>query len=186
MSATVSKLTIVVGPGERQQLMGLASPATIPPDTSDDALLDAYSRAVIGAVDRVGPAVLSLNVGHRRAEKGAGSGVLIAPDGYVLTNAHVVDGASSIEVTLTTGDSMNARTVGVDRATDLAIVRIAGAGLPFVAPRGPVALKLIPYACAMIAVFTPTSRPSVSTSGPPEFPGLSGAVCSGCPAGPSR
>lgn len=67
--------------------------------------------------------------------------MIIAPDGYVLTNAHVVDGASSVEVTLMDGESMSARAVGVDRATDLAILRIAGSGLPFVAPAGSVALR---------------------------------------------
>lgn len=100
----------------------------------DGDALDAYSRAVVGAVDKVGPAVASLSVGRRRFGQGAGSGVVIAPDGYVLTNAHVVDGATTVEVTLTDGESLTARTVGVDRATDLAIVRITGSSLPFVQP----------------------------------------------------
>jgi S1-C subfamily serine protease len=95
--------------------------------------LDAYSRAVIGAVDAVGPSVVSLAVGKRRGfGQGAGSGVVIAPDGYVLTNAHVVDGAGRVEVTLGDGRSVQAKPVGGDRATDLAIVRVSASSLPHV------------------------------------------------------
>jgi S1-C subfamily serine protease len=95
--------------------------------------LDAYSRAVIGAVDAVGPAVVSLSVGRRgRFGQGAGSGVVIAPDGYVLTNAHVVDGAGRIEVALHDGKTIEARPVGGDRGTDLAVVRLPASSLPFV------------------------------------------------------
>jgi S1-C subfamily serine protease len=95
--------------------------------------LDAYSHAVIGAVDTVGPAVVSLTVGHRRRfGQGAGSGVVIAPDGYVLTNAHVVDGAGTVEVTFPDGRSFDARPVGGDRATDLALVRVTASSLPHV------------------------------------------------------
>jgi S1-C subfamily serine protease len=95
--------------------------------------LDAYSHAVIGAVDVVGPSVVSLTVGKRRRfGHGAGSGVIIAPDGYVLTNAHVVDGAARVEVTLGDGQSVEARPVGGDRATDLAIVRVSASSLPHV------------------------------------------------------
>ncbi len=118
-----------------------ATVTQLPVSNEDEELLDAYSRAVTGAVERVGPAVASLAVGRRRHGQGAGSGVLIAPDGYVLTNAHVVDGASSVEVTLTDGASLDARTVGVDRATDLAIVRIAGSSLPFLPPTNAATLR---------------------------------------------
>jgi len=94
---------------------------------SDDAALDAYSRAVMGAVEAVSPSVVSLSVGHRRRfGQGAGSGVVIAPDGYVLTNAHVVDGAGRVDVTFPGGKTVEARPVGGDRATDLAVVRVAG------------------------------------------------------------
>ncbi len=98
-----------------------------------EAALDAYSHAVIGAVDAVGPSVVSLVVGHkRRFGQGAGSGVVIAPDGYVLTNAHVVDGAGRVEVTLGDGRTVEARPVGGDRATDLAVVRVTATSLPHV------------------------------------------------------
>jgi S1-C subfamily serine protease len=100
---------------------------------NDGAALDAYSRAVIGAVDAVGPSVVSLAVGRRgRFGQGAGSGVVIAPDGYVLTNAHVVDGAGRVEVTLHDGKTVEARPVGGDRSTDLAVVRVNTADLPYV------------------------------------------------------
>ena len=101
---------------------------------SGEALaLDAYSQAVIGAVDKVGPSVVSLSVGRRgRWGQGAGSGVVIAPDGFVLTNAHVVDGAGRVEITLHDGKTVEARPVGGDRSTDLAVVRIAASDLEHV------------------------------------------------------
>lgn len=100
---------------------------------SENVALDAYSTAVIGAVDKVGPSVVSLAVGRRgRFGQGAGSGVVIAPDGYVLTNAHVVDGAGRVEVTLHDGKTVEARPVGGDRGTDLALVRVNATGLPHV------------------------------------------------------
>src|SRR5579871_3666456 len=72
--------------------------ATLPP-ADDIALLDAYSRAVIGAVDKVGPAVLHLQVTGARGGAGSGSGVVFTPDAYVLTNSHVVSEARKIEAT---------------------------------------------------------------------------------------
>jgi len=99
---------------------------------SEGAALDAYSRAVTGAVDAVSPSVVSLSVGRRRFGQGAGSGVVIAPDGYVLTNAHVVDGAGRVEVTLAGGRTVEARPVGGDRATDLAVVRVSASDLAHV------------------------------------------------------
>lgn len=102
---------------------------------SDEDLLDAYSRAVIGVVEQVGPAVVSIRVdkrGRRRgfAGEGAGSGVIIAPDGYVLTNHHVVENAVKLEVGLTDGNTFQAEVVGSDPATDLAVVRAGAGGLP--------------------------------------------------------
>ena len=99
---------------------------------SEEMALDAYSRAVMGAVEAVGGAVVSLAVGRRRFGQGAGSGVVIAPDGYVLTNAHVVADAGRVEVTLEGGRTVLARPVGGDRATDLAVVRVGASGLAHV------------------------------------------------------
>src|SRR5262245_43275901 len=93
----------------------------------DLALLDAYSRAVIGAVDKVGPAVLHLQVsGLKDGAGGAGSGVVFTPDAYVLTNSHVVSGARKIEATLPDGRGLAANLVGDDPDTDLAVVRLEG------------------------------------------------------------
>jgi len=97
----------------------------IPPE--DQALLDAYSRAVIDVVDRVGPAVVRLDVlkgGDDRRHAGTGSGVVVAPDGLVLTNSHVVGGSSRVKVTTVEGRSFTARVVGDDPDTDLALVRV--------------------------------------------------------------
>src|SRR5262245_52543775 len=105
------------------------------PPSRDDALLDAYSLAVVAVVERIGPAVASLAVGNAREREpepyGSGSGVLITPDGYLLTNSHVVRGARRIEATLTDGRRLAARTVGDDPATDLALAQVQDSGLPY-------------------------------------------------------
>ncbi|MEE9171326.1 MAG: trypsin-like peptidase domain-containing protein [candidate division NC10 bacterium] len=110
------------------------SAQTVRPETDED-LLDAYSRAVVGVVDKVGPAVISIGVRKRTrspryGQEGAGSGVIIAPDGFVLTNHHVVEGAEDVQVRLTDGRSFSAHLVGSDPATDLAVVRAEASNLP--------------------------------------------------------
>ncbi len=97
--------------------------ATMP---SDDDLLDAYSQAVIGVVDKAGAAVVSLEV-HQRgamARAGAGSGFVVTPDGYVMTNSHVVSNARSIKVRTPSGEILDGQLTGEDPATDLALVRV--------------------------------------------------------------
>ncbi|MEP7245115.1 MAG: trypsin-like peptidase domain-containing protein [Gammaproteobacteria bacterium] len=98
-------------------------------------LLDAYSRAVVGAVEQVGPAVVSVYVGGSaedaaRARGGAGSGVVVTPDGYVLTNEHVVQNTQTARVAFVDGRSASAVVVGRDPATDLAVLRAHTSGLP--------------------------------------------------------
>jgi S1-C subfamily serine protease len=111
-----------------------ASPAS---DSAVDSLeaLDAYSRAVVGAVQRVGPAVVSVYVGggEEQARGGAGSGVVVTPDGYLLTNDHVVQSASSVSVAFIDGRRVVADVVGRDPATDLAVLRARATALPFAA-----------------------------------------------------
>jgi S1-C subfamily serine protease len=96
----------------------------VPPD--DEALLDAYSQAIIDVVDGVGPAVVKIDVWHagKPMRAGSGSGVIVAPDGLVLTNSHVVGGASRVELMTTEGRALTARVVGDDPDTDLALVRV--------------------------------------------------------------
>ena len=94
--------------------------------TDDLSLLDAYSGAVMAAVDLVGPAVVEVRVASKRGTGGAGSGLVFTSDGFVLTNAHVVDGADRVTVRTATGDTVPADVTGVDRATDLAVLRTNG------------------------------------------------------------
>lgn len=100
------------------------------PTPADADLLDAYSQAVIGVVAKVGPAVISLT-GREGERGGMGSGFLITPDGYALTNSHVVHGRSRLKAITPDGDFLDADVVGDDPATDLALIRLAARDLPY-------------------------------------------------------
>ena len=108
-------------------------PAAAPSARSEP--LDAYSAAVVGAVDAVAPAVVSVYVGGAaeaaRARGGAGSGVVVTPDGYLLTNEHVVQRVSEARVTFVDGRSVPAVVAGRDPATDLAVLRAQAGSLPY-------------------------------------------------------
>src|SRR5687768_17764270 len=114
---------------------------TTPREAPDDAaLLDAYSRAVVDVVERVSPAVIGVawkeDGDSRHGRGGQGSGFTFAPDGFALTNSHVVAGAGALKVTLADGSTAAARVVGDDPATDTAVIRVdSGADLA-VAPLG--------------------------------------------------
>lgn len=105
-------------------------------ERTDVELLDAYSRAVINVVEATGPAVVGVSIGRETAEEtnprtGAGSGVIIAPDGYILTNDHVVQGAEQLTATLADGRTLAASVVGMDPGTDLALIRANASSLPY-------------------------------------------------------
>ena len=96
----------------------------------DDALLDAYSNAVISVTERVGPAVVRVETGPKvrnaRERGGLGSGIVISPDGLVLTNSHVVGSSKEIRLRDIEGIVTDARVLGVDADTDLALLRADG------------------------------------------------------------
>ena len=110
-------------------------------DEEAEAVLDAYSAAVVAVADRVGPSVVNIAIekdvtaqgpGGQRVYTvpGGGSGVVIAPDGYILSNSHVVHDAKNLEVTLADGRTLPARVIGDDPATDLAVIQTTAGGLP--------------------------------------------------------
>ncbi len=94
-------------------------------------ILDPYSAQVVQAFDRVGPAVVHVTAfGKNARPAGQGSGVIFTPDGYLLTNSHVVAGAVRLRADLTDGQSWDAALVGDDPATDIAVLRLSCSGLP--------------------------------------------------------
>ncbi len=145
-------LTLIHGNQSRDSAIGAHTFSEEQP--ADTELLDAYSRSVIRVVDRVGPAVVNITVGTRSPrpgaeQMGAGSGVVIAPDGYILTNSHVVRKAGRLKVTLTEGAVLDATLVGDDPPTDLAVIRAHGSFLPYAVIGDSAALRVGQLVIAM-------------------------------------
>lgn len=129
------------GPAAHARLvLDESAPSDLPPHVpgaaADGALLDAYSAAVASAVERVQPAVVHIRVERSsqrgKMQAGSGSGFIIAPDGYALTNSHVAGGASALEVTLPDGRTAAAHLVGDDPDSDLALIKIGAPGLAYI------------------------------------------------------
>jgi len=143
-----------------------AQPSPVPPE--DQAVLDAYSRAVIDVVDRVGPAVVGLSVRTEKSRGGTGSGVVVAPDGLILTNSHVAGAAGNgagprIAVTTADGQDLHARLVGDDPDTDLALVRVDE---PVTLPAAPLGdSKRLKRGQLVIAIGNPLGFESTVTTG---------------------
>ncbi len=141
-----------------------AAQLAVPPE--DQALLDAYSRAVIDVVDRVGPAVVGLAVRAEKTRGGTGSGVIVAPDGLILTNSHVAGAAGAgvrIAVTTADGQDLHARLVGDDPDTDLALLRVDE---PVTLPAAAVGdSKLLKRGQLVIAIGNPLGFESTVTTG---------------------
>jgi S1-C subfamily serine protease len=153
------------------------APSTSAIPAEDQALLDAYSRAVIDVVDRVGPAVVGLAVragnavppargGRNGRSGGSGSGVIVAPDGLILTNSHVAGaagGGARIAVTTADGQDLRARLVGDDPDTDLALIRVDEAVTLPAAPLGD--SKRLKRGQLVIAIGNPLGFESTVTTG---------------------
>jgi S1-C subfamily serine protease len=95
------------------------------PDPDEQEALDAYSNVVVRVAERLRPAVVNLRVGQGRRQ-GTGSGILFTPDGFLLTNHHVIAGQGRVRVRLSSGEELSGRVVGTDPWTDLAVVQAEG------------------------------------------------------------
>ncbi len=144
---------------------GFESPPNPPPPPSpspeEEAALDAYSRVVIRVADALRPAVVHLRAGRGRAQ-GSGSGILFTPDGFLLTNHHVIQGQREVRVRLGDGRDLKGRVIGADPWTDLAVVQAQTGETPF-APLGDSAKLRVGQ--LVVAVGSPLGFESTVTAG---------------------
>src|SRR5271170_2358741 len=106
----------------------LPEPVPVPSPPDDGEALDAFSRVVVDVAELLRPAVVHLSAGRGR---GQGSGVLFTPDGFLLTNHHVVQGATRVRVRLGDGQDVSGKVIGGDPWTDLAVVQAESESLPY-------------------------------------------------------
>ncbi len=127
----------------------------------EEDLMDAYSRAVTNAVETVSPAVVHLKVNGNRGG-GAGSGFLISPDGFIVTNQHVVENASEINAEFPDGRSLKAMKIGEDPMTDIAVLKVTSDPFPYLHFSKPNSVKVGQLA---IAIGNPLGYESTVTAG---------------------
>jgi S1-C subfamily serine protease len=128
-SKPIASRLIDSGDDQRQNEAGVPRPVT--PPVADAALLDAYSQAVIRVVEMVAPAVISVVGRDADGRGGSGSGFIVTPDGYAITNSHVIDDRPKLAAETVEGDRLRVDVIGDDPATDLAVVRLTASGLPY-------------------------------------------------------
>ena len=137
------------------------APQPPPPPPSEDEALDAFSRVVVRVAETLRPAVVNLKAGRGRNE-GSGSGFLFTPDGFLLTNHHVVQGQKRVRVRLEGGGELSGRVVGADPWTDIAVVQAEGSGLPFAALGDSMKLRV---GQLVVAIGSPLGFESTVTAG---------------------
>ena len=153
------KISFVSDPGESRGESEAQSAA----EMADGELLDAYSQAVAGVAERVGPAVVRVEMASPKGRAGTGSGVIISSDGFVLTNSHVAQGARTAKLTTPEGQTIEARLIGDDPHTDLALLHADAPGRLPVANLGD-SKKLKP-GHLVVAIGNPLGFESTVTAG---------------------